>query len=72
MAKSAAFLLCDNSPEELHRAGVWAADMILAHPELDSHAELAELLRALGLKHDPDARDRRALSKITTLRGDEQ
>ena len=70
-AKSATFTLRDNTADELHRAGLWAAAAVLNHPELDPHHDLAELLRAMGLLHDPDARDRRALSKVTTLRGDE-
>jgi len=71
-AKSSSFTLRDNQPEELRRAGIWAAATVLDHPELDPHTALAEILRAIGLLHDPDGRDRRALSKITTRRGDEQ
>ena len=71
-AKSSSFTLRDNQPEELRRAGIWAAATVLDHPELDPRAVLAELLRAIGLKHDPEGRDRRALSKITTRRGEEQ
>ena len=69
-AKSAAFTLRDNSPEELHRAGIWAAATVLGHPELDPRTSLAEVLRAMGLLRDPEARDRKALSKVTTRRGD--
>ncbi len=71
-AKRATFTLRENSPEELHRAGVWAAAAVLAHPELDLRTDLAEVLRAMGLLHDPEGRNRRAMSKITTRRGDEQ
>lgn len=57
-----------NTPHEQRRAGITCGCASLNRD--DPHHDLAELLRALGLKHDPDALDRTPLSKTRTRRGD--
>lgn len=62
------------SDRQRHAAALWVCGHVLRQPgdRTQHRAEALEMLRALGLAHDPHAIDINPLTKLATLRGPQE